>query len=284
MMGYYLNRLAIVLASMVFVPLASLLEAANPHSLFDQLDQNRDGWITRDEMSEQRMFDRLLRTSDGDGDHRLSSEELVSGLKPKKPAKPILEKQDGNLPGADALVVLLNLLNTNGDGRIEPGEVPEAYRTLFDRILQQADGDHSGELDRRELIQAAPRLARVAKQVATRRGIDVNKELAKIPESSPSLTSRQDKRSALGQLLANPRKARQLFTRLDADGDGLLTVQEIPEPFQQRLKRLLKKAGRQGIVQGGVRKISQSQWQDLARQLVDQINSPDKSGKRSRDQ
>jgi hypothetical protein len=85
-------------------------------------------------------------------------------------------------------------------------------------------------------------------------------------------------------LLANPRKARQLFTRLDADGDGLLTVQEIPEPFQQRLKRLLKKAGRQGIVQGGVRKISQSQWQDLARQLVDQINSPDKSGKRSRDQ
>jgi|GEM_PF-5047479 len=234
MKGYFYYFLTIVIASIACAALESQVEAASPPSLFEQLDTNRDGWVSRDEMPRQRMFERLLRTSDKDGDQRLSPAELRHGLKPVKPAKSLPKKQDGNLPGADALVVLLHKINPNDDDRIEADEVPKDYRSLFGRILQLADSDHDGVLGRREMVQAGPRMARIALQVVRRRGIDVQKELAALPASARSLDSRPNHK--------NRTRSRQFIQRVlrkfDANGDGKISRAETPPKMAARFNRI----------------------------------------------
>src|SRR5690606_31941287 len=51
-------------------------------ALFERLDANNDGVLTREEVPQEqmRLFERLLRTADADGDAKLSLDEFVRGL------------------------------------------------------------------------------------------------------------------------------------------------------------------------------------------------------------
>ena len=54
----------------------------NPAEMFGQLDTNKDGLISTDEVPEerQRLFERLVRTADKNSDGKLDNEEFAAGL------------------------------------------------------------------------------------------------------------------------------------------------------------------------------------------------------------
>ncbi|MEM6330727.1 MAG: hypothetical protein AAF790_10805, partial [Planctomycetota bacterium] len=94
--------------------------------LFGQLDANSDGLVTADEVTNdnRRLYDRLLRRGDRDGDGALSATEFAKALTPDTPAKPIEQTMDREFRGADALRLLLLKLDTNRDTRLTRGEAP----------------------------------------------------------------------------------------------------------------------------------------------------------------
>ncbi len=219
--------------------------------LFDSLDQNQDGQIQASEVAQPRLFARLLRTSDRNDDGQLSPAEFATGLQPQKPPKPMLVKQGGNIPGADALVLLIYKMDTNGDQRVEHDEVPEELVPIFDRIMQQADGDKNGTLDGREIVQGAPRLARAATQFFKRLGVDVEKGLALIPRAKRESLYRMNGRQPRGNVRANPRKAKQepnpaqqmrivqrLLNNFDKDEDGSISRAEAPPKMVERFEEV----------------------------------------------
>src|SRR5437762_14245854 len=79
-----------IVAAAVFS--VSPLAAQDAADLFNKLDANKDGYITPDEVQESQkaLYERLLRTSDKDGDKKLSKDEFQAGLKPDETPKPPL--------------------------------------------------------------------------------------------------------------------------------------------------------------------------------------------------
>lgn len=249
-------RRSAVVTLATFLALAALEASAQAErdELFDQLDRDGDGRLTSAEVTSEnrRLFDRLVRLADADEDGSLTAEEFAEGLTPQTPAKPIEEKNDTEHRGADAMRVLLLKLDTNRDTRLTRGEAPEDLLAAFDRLVENADRNKDGELDRVELSRGGPRLARGAEQMTRRLGIDVASELQGLEREQGADADRFDRAFNPREALANPREAAALFQQLDADGDGRLRVAELPEPLQERLGRLLQRADLDG--DGGVSK------------------------------
>ena len=251
-----------------FLLLLVLLTLSNTASaskqLFGLLDRNHDGWLAADEIKveHRRLYQRLLRTSDNDQDGRLSSEEFQAGIQPQLPAKPLVKKQSNELPGANALLLLVAKMDTNSDGQIEKAEVPEAFLELFDRIEDRLGGEHDGLLDRRELTQSAPRLSQIALRIAERMDLDVEVELALLPEKKWRSVQNMLNQRSRGDVLADPKRARQLFRQLDRNGDGQITSAEVPDQIAERFELLLERADHDHN-----EKISESELMAVSRQL-----------------
>src|SRR5688572_19672423 len=62
-------------------------EDPGPGALFERLDTNGDGQLTAEEVPEehQRLFDRLRKTADKDGDKQINRDEFAAGLADKRP-------------------------------------------------------------------------------------------------------------------------------------------------------------------------------------------------------
>src|SRR5215203_1001789 len=109
---------------------AAPLVAQEPNDLFTKLDANKDGYVTPDEVQEgqKALYERLLRTSDKDGDKKLSKDEFQAGLKPDEGPRPPLAggPQPGPLgeKGGDPRE-FFNRLDANKDGKLTKDEVPE---------------------------------------------------------------------------------------------------------------------------------------------------------------
>jgi Ca2+-binding EF-hand superfamily protein len=229
--------------------------------LFKQLDGNRDGHVAPDEAGADhgRLFARLVRTSDDDGDGVLSADEFVAGLTPVRGEKPLIDKQGSRLPGSDALVVLLAKMDVNGDRRLVADEIPERFQDAFDRMLERADEDKDGLLSTRELAQGGPRLGIIATAAARRLGIDVAAELAKLSPKERQAMERMDAYARPGELMADPEQAAELFARLDANGDGRVAADEAPEGLVQ----LVRRGDRDGDGQ-----LSKGEFQQMSRRLA----------------
>ena len=214
-------------------------------SLFDRLNRNGDGRLTRGEIpsDRRRVFQRLLRTSDSNADGALTRREFEAATTPQQPAKNLEKKQSSEFPGANALRVLIHQMDRDKDYVITAEEVPSQLRSPFENMLRVADGDRDRRLDRAELARGGPRLSRMAQRAAERLDINVDREIRNVPTNllQPPVTDRA-RRPA--EFLRNPEQRAMLFARLDANRDDRLTLDELPEQAKRRFARLLRAADR----------------------------------------
>jgi hypothetical protein len=240
-------KTALSLAIVLFAAPGALAEQPAGHpDLFERLDANSDSRITSDEISpdHHRLFERLLRRGDADGDDALSREEFAAALVPSRPEKTLEAKQPSTLPGADAVRWLLLKMDTGGNGWIEAAEVPKELRQPFDALAQRLDRDKNSTLDSRELYQGGPPLSQIAGRYVRQNRIDVERELSQLQRAQGAAANRFEERRGPLENLADPERARQLFAQLDANRDGRLAPREVPEPLQRPIERLLRSADR----------------------------------------
>jgi collagen type III alpha len=183
-------------------------------ALFKKLDANGDGQLTSDEVPEeqQRLFKRMLRTSDKDSDGKLSHDEFLAGTKEQsRPAMPG-GGQGGAGPSPEQLETLFKSRDANGDGKLGVDEVPEERREGFLMMIERFDEDGDKALT----------LAEFSKGMAGMRG----------PGGRPDGQRPEGRRPEEGSPGMRPEGGRpgsgpeSLFRALDANGDGKISREE----------------------------------------------------------
>lgn len=179
---------------------------ADPTALFQKLDGNSDGQLDDQEAGEEhaRLFKRLLRKADQDGDGKLSRSEFIAALQEERPQPPA----DRPGPQGDERrrqflqanpEELFKRLDANGDGKVELEEVPEQIRQGMQRFFEQADANRDKSLTLEEL----------------RKGHDYLRTLAGL-NPSPNSPNREA-----------PQADGMLFQALDANRDGSISADEL---------------------------------------------------------
>ncbi len=146
---------------------------------------------------------------------------------PKRREAPGDRRRAGRRPGqgvqgaspAERLTALIKCMDKNGDGVISKDEAPERMKDRFDRL--DANGD--GNIDKSELENAAQKL------------------MGRRPpngapgERRPGQPGNAKQRGDGPQREGNPQ---QLFKRLDKNGDGKLSKDEVPERLAERFEQI----------------------------------------------
>ena len=119
---------------------ATLAEAGGRGQLFDRMDQDGDGLVTRSEAEQARAsrFERL----DADADGYVTIEEMSAH-----------KRRDGGEAKADRRARHFARLDQDGDGRISQAEFTAGSAHWIDRV----DGDGDGAVSREEWRIAAER-------------------------------------------------------------------------------------------------------------------------------
>jgi Ca2+-binding EF-hand superfamily protein len=216
--------------------------------LLTDLDANHDGLLTRQEAGKENglLFDRLVRTSDEDGDGRLTAEEFAAGLQPVRAEKPQVEKQGNRMPGGDALVVMVAKMDVDHDRQLTAKEIPDRYQAVFEQMVKAGDDNKDGKLDSREIARQAPQIGMVAMVASRQMGIDVAAELAKLPKADVMAMDQMDAYAGPGKMMADPAQAEERFARLDADGNGKISAEEAPPQMAERFDEILRRADHDG--------------------------------------
>jgi Ca2+-binding EF-hand superfamily protein len=242
-----MNPHAISLAAALFLSLSGSGAHASDYSeLFARLDADSDGQLAKTEIPTDQapLFRRLVRTADEDGDGKLSVEEFQTGLTSRRPEKPLTEKADNELPGADALLLLLAWMDKNADLSIDGSEVPSDLRPLFNEIAALMNRPESGQVAVPQLRQQAGRYAVMAQRFSRRQKIDVELELSLLNDLQWAYVERLRSSLRPGSMLANSKNASVVFSQLDTNGDGKVTFGEVPPPFADRFAVLMERADR----------------------------------------
>lgn len=192
-----------------------------PEQLFKTLDKNGDGKLTADEVGEdrRRFFEHLIRVADGNKDGVLTAEEFQKGLKDEPPVQ--APQQGGRGPGGFGgdPGEFFKRMDTNGDGKITLDEVPEPAKRFVEGMLERAGKGKDGSLTREDFL----RMAQNARPGAGQPG----------QSGQPSGAGRPP--------FGN---SEELFKRWDANGDGKVTLDEVPEQARQFVERMLEAAGK----------------------------------------
>ncbi len=190
-------------------------EGPDPSALFGQLDANQDGQLSADEIPADRkgLFERLLRNADKNGDGKLSAEEFAAGLKSRERPKPAGGPGGEGRPAPERM---FKRLDANHDGKVTLDEVPEPRREMFERLLARGDKNGDGALDEQEFVQAFAGIAALAGQPGA----------GERPEGRPD--------------------PKRIFQRFDKNGDGKVTLDEVPEERKKMVGRMIHRAGKSG--------------------------------------
>ncbi|WP_425398208.1 EF-hand domain-containing protein [Aeoliella sp.] len=216
--------------------------------LFARLDTSGDGMLTAEELpsSQARLFSRLVRLGDSNGDGQLTEGEWRTATKPRRPAKPIEEKQSAEGPGADEIRLLLLKLDINGDGVLTKSEAPEELKRTFDQISDQFDRNDDDRINRFELARGGPRLRGMAQRTVRRLNLNVERELKKLDREQGDAAMRFSRAPRREEFLRDPKQSLALFQLVDANKDGKLERDEIPEQGANRWRRLFRLGDRNG--------------------------------------
>jgi len=221
--------------------------AANPEhaALFKGLDTNSDGQIGKDEVPEEqrRLLERLIRTSDKNGDGKLSSDEFAAGLAEERPkSEAATGGPGGGRPGPGGQFdpgQMFRMMDRNGDGTVIVEEMPEERRERFKEMLARIDDNKDGAASLDEFRKLAG--GRPGNPAAP--GGNPNPNPGNPPPGAPGMPGPgmfgggSPVMAALdadrdGELSADEiNKAADALKKLDRDGDGKLGRNEIgPRP------------------------------------------------------
>jgi hypothetical protein len=217
--------------------------SAGNAALFNSLDANADGVLTRREVPQvhARLYTRLVRRA-GAENAKLTRDEFIEALIPSRPEKPIEAKQPALLPHANAVRYLLLSIDTNLDSVIEPDEVPREFQDVFDTLVDRLDRNDNNSLEPIELSRGGIGLAQIAGTYISNQEIKLRAELKKLEKTQGAAARRFDENRRPGEMLRDPVQTKALFVRLDSDGDKKLDPDEVPEPFKPQIERFMRLA------------------------------------------
>jgi Ca2+-binding EF-hand superfamily protein len=261
-----------LLAVVIVVALPGRLRADDPQegdrtAIFKTLDANHDGQITDNEVTDgqRQLFKRLLRTSDRDGDGKLSEAEFLAGLTEDRPPPPA-EKAEGAAAGflQAPPAQVFKRLDANSDGKIELGELPEQLRPRLERFLNRfdSDGDKALSLDEFEKgrqtlrAQSGAEKASGTPAMALMRVLDrdgngtldrdeiarASKALQALDRNGDGTLDREELSAAetpTGDTSApRPNQLLKRLTARDKDGDGKWSAGELPPALRGAFDKL----------------------------------------------
>jgi Ca2+-binding EF-hand superfamily protein len=241
-------RLLLTLITIFFGLLASTgIAATSDHgALFTRLDANSDGQLTKAEIPAEHatLLRRLIRIGDGDGDDRLSLPEFESGLTTNRPEKVVTEKVPNELPGTDALLLMLAWMDRNADLSIADSEVPARLKPLYNQFVTLMNLPDSSRLPVPQLRQQAGRYGVMAQRFANRQQIDIEVELALLTDAQWQYIERLQEPLRPGAMMGNRENAAIAFNQLDTNGDGKVALDELHPPLAERLSDMWERADR----------------------------------------
>lgn len=189
--------------------------AVDAGELFPKLDANKDGSVALSEVPEdfKARFERLLKIAGKESDKKLSLPLFQAAMKQAQTEeRAALREGAPDQPTIDAGEIFAKL-DANKDGFVAGDEVPVGQKSLFDRLVRNADANGDKQLSAAE-FQTGLKPANEPKQ--------------------PLAGGGPPGRRGGGA----PQEDRQRFERLDANKDGKLSKEEPPQPLQQAFARL----------------------------------------------
>ena len=271
----------------------SKTDANQAAELFRKMDKNGDGKITPDEVSDEqgRYFDRLVRIGDKDDNGELTKKEFEAAL--KRSDAPV---QGGGLdrggPGAGGRPMfepkmMLERLDKNKDGKLSKDELPEEGPGQMLRRMLERTGKDSLTLEDLERVRAM--FGNVARPGGAFDPAEMIKRLDKnndgklqkdeLPEPLRDRLSRvfeklgkneltgDEFRKAMSELGPMPGGAgsgaagrqdpEEMFKRFDTNGDGKVTLDEVPEQFRDKVRPAFERSGKTELTLDDVKAFAQ---------------------------
>jgi Ca2+-binding EF-hand superfamily protein len=182
-----------------------------PRQMFERLDANQDGKLTREELPE-RMREGFARL-DASGDGTLSLDELARGIAAGMPQPPGFARRPDVLPpGArgDALRPALAAIDANRDGELSKEEIAGAAKALL-----SLDRNGDGQLTRDELAAPGPGVPGRPGGL----GGALRERLRQADENRDGKLSKEE----------TPPFLRERFEQIDANRDGFLDETEMQQ-------------------------------------------------------